>query len=137
MMLEEELSKRTFLTYAGAYSINRSDRESMFETLNFTSSLLENPENLVLMFPQGQIESMHKSPISFKTGVKRVIQQTKAPIQIVFSSALVDYFADRKPTVHLHLKNYPFAGKVNIQELKEAFLAHHEEAKKAQSQKVV
>ena len=52
MMLEEQLSGRSFLNKAGAFSIRKNAR-SLIESLDYAASLLESPENLLLMFPQG------------------------------------------------------------------------------------
>jgi hypothetical protein len=51
-MPEEQLATRMFLNKAGAFSIKPGSR-SAIESLNYASSLLYEPENLVVVFPQG------------------------------------------------------------------------------------
>lgn len=131
MMLEDQLSKNSFLRYAGAYSINRQGRK-IFESLNYTASLLENPENLVIIFPQGKIESMHAPYIRFEKGIKRIIDQYQKDIQILFSTALVDYCTHRKPTLHFYLKEYAYQPSYTLEDIEKAYNAHYQEALKSQ-----
>ena len=56
MMLERELIERIFFTRAGAFSINQGSRE-IIESLNYTNGILNNSNNLVVMYPQGQLGS--------------------------------------------------------------------------------
>ena len=72
-MLEEQLKKNWFFQYTGGYSIKKSTR-SVVESLNYTAELLENNKNLVLMFPQGKIQSMHRSEFVFEKGIERILK---------------------------------------------------------------
>ncbi|MGF1533527.1 MAG: lysophospholipid acyltransferase family protein [Bernardetiaceae bacterium] len=106
MMLEEELAKRRFLTYAGAFSVQKNSR-SIIQSLNFCAQLLRSPENLLLLFPQGKIESLQIPQLSFGKGVIRVLEQARAHTQVIYACALPDYFSDRKPHLRLYLKHIP------------------------------
>jgi hypothetical protein len=127
MMLEDQLSKNSFLRYAGAYSINRQGRK-ILESLSYTSRLLENPQNLVIIFPQGKIESMHAPFIHFEKGIKRILDQCPKKVQIVFSTALIDYCAHRKPTLQFYLKEYTYQPSYSLEEIEKAYNAHYQEA---------
>jgi hypothetical protein len=127
MMLENQLSKNSFLRYAGAYSINRQGRK-ILESLHYTSGLLENPQNLVIIFPQGKIESMHAPHIYFEKGIKRILEGCRKEVQIVFSTALVDYYAHRKPTLHFYLKEYAYQPSSTLEDIEEAYNAHYQDA---------
>ena len=131
MMLEDQLSKNSFLRYAGAYSINRQGRK-ILESLNYTSTLLENPDNLVIIFPQGKIESMHAPHIHFEKGIQRVIDQCRKEVQVVFSTALTDYCAHRKPTLHFYLKEYTYVPSCTLEEIEKAYNLHYQEALRRQ-----
>lgn len=109
MMLEEQLEGRMFLNKAGAYSIKRGSR-SMIESLNYTNELLTDPAHMVVMFPQGAIQSIHDQPQRFEKGWYRVIERLKTPVQFVFYHALVDYYSHRKPTLNISLYDYAYAG---------------------------
>jgi len=103
MMLEEQLRQRMFLNKAGAYSIQPKSR-SVIESLDYTVELLQNNKHLVVLYPQGEFQSMHSKEISFQPGIDRVFSALKDPVQIVFYIALPDYFSFRKPTLTVYLK---------------------------------
>lgn len=106
MMLEEELTQRMFLNKAGAYSIKKGTRD-VLESLHYTTMLLNNPENIVVMFPQGQIRSMHEYPVMFEKGVWHVIKKLNQEIKVVFQISLTDYFSSVKPYLRVYLKEVP------------------------------
>ncbi len=108
MMLEEQLEKHWYFQYSGGYSIKKKSR-NIIESLNYSIELLQQPENLVLMFPQGQIHSMHNDIVHFEKGVERIIQNVSPETQIIFVANLVDYFSDSKPNLYIYIK--PFLAK--------------------------
>jgi len=65
MMLEEQLRKHWYFNFTGGYSVRKSSR-SIIDTLNYTAELLEHSSNMVLLFPQGRITSMHNQEIKFE-----------------------------------------------------------------------
>ena len=58
--------------------------------------LLDNPANLVLVFPQGKLYSNHLKNISFEKGVMQMIHASQKKINIIFAATFIDYFAKRK-----------------------------------------
>jgi len=120
MMLERELSKRLFFTRAGAFSINHGSRE-VLESLNYTAQLLEDANNLVVMYPQGKLGSQHLWEVNFRKGVERVISSVNN-VQIVLSALLVDYYSHRRPTLTIALKEYN--GECTSHSLELAFNEH-------------
>lgn len=106
MMLEEQLKKHWYFNYTGGFSVKKSAR-SVLETIQYTAQLLADPANLVLMFPQGGIESMHKRELSFDRGVEKIIEKTRqSDIQIVFLVNSVDYFINKRPILYHYLTTY-------------------------------
>lgn len=132
MMLEEQLRKNSFLKTAGAYSIDKTNGRKSLESLNYSAELLENPNNLVLMFPQGQIESIYTQKPTFQSGVGRIVKQLNEPTKLVFCINLTDYHSNRKPTLRSYLSLYE--GKSEFEEIKLAFLDFHNECVKKQSE---
>ncbi len=116
MMLEEQLRDRMFLNKAGAYSLNKGHR-SMVETFSYTRELLSDPGNLVVMYPQGKIYSIHDQPYVFEKGWYRIIERMEHPVQMVFYYALVDYFSHRKPTMNIYVytHDYPYGGAARVE----------------------
>jgi hypothetical protein len=105
MMLENQLRKNWFFKYTGGYSINKNSK-SVIESLNYTAELLEKNKNMVLLFPQGEIESMHNNGFVFEKGIEKILQRTKNEIQIIFVANLVDYHSNVKPVLHAYLSDY-------------------------------
>ncbi len=104
MMLEEQLRKYWFFNYAGGFSVRKGSR-SIIETLHYTSALLKNSENLVLIFPQGEIQSMHNQHFVFEKGINRIFSDRNA-VQVIMVANLVDYFSQKKPSLHMYLAEY-------------------------------
>lgn len=106
MMLEEQLRHRMFLNKAGAYSIRKGDR-SVLESLQYTSALLGKKENLVVLYPQGEFESVYQQPVKFENGLKNIAAGVQNNFQLLFYVALVDYFSHRKPFLTIYLLEVP------------------------------
>lgn len=105
IMLESQLRKFWLLNYTGGFSINKKSK-SIIETLNYTTELLKDPKNMVLIFPQGEIQSMHNQNIHFEKGLERILKNKKNDVQIVFLVNLVDYFSNRKPGIYFYMQEY-------------------------------
>ncbi|MBB5396242.1 lysophospholipid acyltransferase family protein [Mucilaginibacter sp. AK015] len=131
MMQEDHLQKRMLLNLFGGFSINRSSRE-MIKSLQYAAGLLNHPENLVVVFPQGELISNHTTEIKVEKGIERLIKNIKGPCQIVYNCALIDYFESLKPSVYFHLFDCGVAGEVSFDELTAKINAFHQQALQAQ-----
>ena len=127
MMLEKELSQRQFMRQGGAFSIQPGSR-SMLESLQYTRKLLENPENLVLMYPQGKIHSIYDTEIEFAPGIERILKKTQGSVQVVFFAAFVEFLSQSKPTVFFRMQAYELPDSLAKGELAEAYQRYYEEA---------
>ena len=105
MMLEDQLRKFWFFNYTGGFSVNKNSK-SIIQTLKYTSELLTDTNNMVLIFPQGEIQSSHNQNIKFQKGIERVLNDTPNSIQVVFQVNLLDYFSSPKPGIYFYLKEY-------------------------------
>lgn len=105
MMLESQLRKFWFFNFTGGYSV-KNQSHSIIETLQYTCQLLSKPENAVLMFPQGKIQSMHQQTFHFEKGVEWILKHCEHPVQLVFVCNLVDYGSNPKPSLTLYTKEY-------------------------------
>jgi 1-acyl-sn-glycerol-3-phosphate acyltransferase len=104
MMLEDQLRKFWFFNYSGGYSVNKKSK-SVLESLNYTSELLTDSNNLILIFPQGEITTMHQQHINFENGMIRVLKN-KEKYQLIFQVNLVDYFSAKKPGIYIYIEEY-------------------------------
>ncbi|MDZ7774225.1 MAG: lysophospholipid acyltransferase family protein [Bacteroidales bacterium] len=129
MMLEEQLRKRMFLNKTGAFSVRKGHR-SLSESLAYAGQLLSEPENLLLMFPQGAIQPHHNTSFTFERGLEAILKKVAVPPQIVFTAALVEYFSHRKPQLDIFIKKYSYKQIPTTQELQEQYNLFFAEALK-------
>jgi len=101
MMLEEHLRKHWYFQYTGGFSIKKKSRD-MIESLTYTASLLKESGNLVLMFPQGKINSSYKNNVPFEKGIEFVLKLVSPETHVLFVANFVDYFSNSKPNVYIY-----------------------------------
>lgn len=135
MILEATGKKFSFLKYLGAYTVQKGSKD-IIASLNYTAELLADPNNLVLIFPQGTLYSNFTDDIVFQGGLAKVIKQAAGKFQTVFAATFVENMQYKKPTVTISLKiaenQY-----INMEALQRDFGTHYKSAKLAQSKNVV
>lgn len=127
MMQEDHLRKRMLFNLFGGFSIEKGSRE-MIKSLQYAAGLLNDPENLVVVFPQGELISNHATEIEIGIGIERLIKNIKGPCQVVYSCVLIDYFESLKPSAFIHLFDCGVAGEVPFEQLVKNINAHHKQA---------
>jgi 1-acyl-sn-glycerol-3-phosphate acyltransferase len=132
MVLEETLREVKFLPYMGSFSIQRNAK-SLLASLDYAAKLLDDPKNLVLIFPQGELYSSHVNSIAFEKGVGKIISLSKKKFQYVFAAILTDYFNFRKPSIKIALENWEAQEYSSLQVIKSAYNKHYEKSLKEQS----
>jgi 1-acyl-sn-glycerol-3-phosphate acyltransferase len=130
MMLEEQLLKHRFLSKCGAYSVQKKSK-GILESMKYTIELLNHKRNLVLVFPQGKIESIYTFPFTFEKGIEHIIRRCSQEIQIIFNVNLVDYFSKNKPELSIYFEEYEQKQPITIELLEQHF---NEFAKKCMTQ---
>lgn len=105
MMLESQLKKLRFFNYVGGYSVSKKSK-SIFETINYSRNLLADKRNFILLFPQGEIESIYNQSIKFEKGIERIVDGMQNKVQMIFLVNMVDYFSNPKPSLYMNLKSY-------------------------------
>lgn len=104
MMEESQLRKYWFFNHSGGFSVQKNTR-SIIETLNYSAELLSDCNNLVLLFPQGEIQSVYQQEISFGKGIERILHQC-GQVEVIFQVLMTDYFSHPKPGLYIYLKEY-------------------------------
>jgi len=125
MMLESQLKRNWFFHYAGGFPVRKNSR-SVLESIHYTAELLKDNRNLVLVFPQGKMQSMHCQRFEFQRGIEKILQLTD-PLkrQVVLMVCLLDYFANQKPVLSIYISEY--TGKATgYNELGEAYSRFYE-----------
>ncbi len=105
MMLEEELQKRLFLRNIGAFSVQRGQK-SVLESLQYAADLLQDPQNMLLLFPTGRLQSLYAGNFAFQKGIKRILINAPYNLQVVFSFILPEFGSNPKPALHTYLHAY-------------------------------
>lgn len=106
MILEEQLKKNKILSKVGAYSVDPGSR-SVIDSINYSVELLNDSNNVVVIYPQGKFSSFVAPDFEFKPGIEKILKKCP-PVQILLYTAFVDYFSNRKPTVYLYLGEIEF-----------------------------
>lgn len=132
MMREDQLLKFRFFNYTGAFSVNKKSRE-MVESLQYASSLLENSQNMLLIYPQGKIHSLYDADVVFEQGIERILHAKENKIHVVFSANLVDYFSQPKPSLFMYVGTYN--GAFSLPELQSAYRAFYNRCIKTQTER--
>jgi hypothetical protein len=135
LVTDEDYKKQWFLKYVGAFAAEGKGKD-VVETLLYAGQLLNNPNNLVLLFPQGKLYPGYVSSIAFEKGVMQVINASKKKFQIIFAANLMDY-SERKPKVKTCLGNWEAEEYMSLQLLKSEYNKHYDQAVKNQSKAAV
>ena len=133
MMQEDQLLRFQFFNKTGAFSINKNSRE-IIQSLHYAASILDDRENMLLMYPQGNIYSIYEDEFSFEQGIERILLEKKDKIQFVFSVNLVDYFSHSKPTLNIYIKTYK--GKFAKNEIEKSYNEFYKQTIAAQKQSI-
>lgn len=99
MMLEEQLSRYWYFSRLGCFSMNPANTPSVKETLKYTIELLRSPDNLVVLYPQGQIRSYDQRPLHLKPGIDFIVKRTKGPCVILPVGFKINYFDEKYPEI--------------------------------------
>jgi 1-acyl-sn-glycerol-3-phosphate acyltransferase len=106
MMLEKQLSSRKFLSQAGAFSI-KPGHCSTYSSIQYAIKILKCPDNILLMYPQGEIRSQADRPVHFKQGAEYLIKKAAPNVKMIV--VLTDYFSFRKPSLSMYIKNIDYS----------------------------
>lgn len=105
MILEEQLRKHPYFKYVGGFSVNKGSRD-VLETLRYMREILTHSRNMVLLFPQGKLQSLYIRDFVFEKGAAALLKRTGENIQVVMMATMVDYFSKVKPGLYIYLEEY-------------------------------
>ena len=135
MVREDTTIHLKHLKYGGAFSINKKSRD-MLESLDYAAELLNNPKNLVLIFPQGKLYSNFVNLINFEKGITKIIERAEGKFQLIFAFTFVQYFKHKKPSVTVYLKKEEYTGK-SFEEIRASYQQHYQQNKLQQTEIVI
>ncbi len=99
MMLEDQLKKYWFFKNVGAFSINQSNPVSIVRTLEYTREILENKENIVVLYPQGEIQSLLSEDIIIKPGLKILLEKNGSGKYVLPLALKIEYGKNKRPYI--------------------------------------
>ena len=135
MVREDTTLHLKYVRYGGAFSINKKSK-GMIESLDYAAKLLDDPQNLVLIFPQGKLYSNFVNEINFEKGIMKVIQKAEGKFQILFATIFIQYFKHKKQSVTVYLKKEEYRGK-SFEDFKNAYQMHYDYTKLQQTEIVI
>ncbi len=128
MVLKKQMQMNPWLKYFGCFSISPGT-SSVNESLDYAAELLSKPGNLLLMYPQGNLESNHARKIVLKKdGINYIIPQIKGDCQLIWSSNLIEYFESFKPSVYFHMLDCETNHDFDYNDLTSNINIHHQTA---------
>ena len=102
MSLKKQMQKNSWLKYIGSFSVDPK-RRSMKESFDYAAQILSEPGNVLLFYPQGNLESNHVRQINFEYGINEIIPNIKGNCQLIWSSNLMEYFESINPSLHYNM----------------------------------
>jgi 1-acyl-sn-glycerol-3-phosphate acyltransferase len=101
LMLESELKKRKFLTYLGMFGIGQNPRD-VKETADYIANLLKDSRNLVMICPQGAMESNHKIEPEWKLTFLDTPKRYNLNTNLICSFIFPEYLQFYKPSLYVY-----------------------------------
>lgn len=132
MVLEETMQKVGIFKYLGGFSVAKNSKQ-VLEALSFAAGLLNDGNNMVVIFPQGKLHSNFVDEIGFEKGVFRIAAQAKPDFQYVFAASFTENFEHKKPSVFCSLTVFHSNDFTTLEELRKAYQQHYMAAKTTQT----
>lgn len=132
MMLEEQLLRHPVLSRCGCFSVKKGSR-SLLETLDYCQEVLRSPGNMLLIFPQGAIQSMHLSVPGFGAGAGRLFERSGGTCDVLLNVNLTDYGSARRPGLNCYFRLLPGSELPDRQALRTAWERYYAACRERQS----
>jgi len=132
MVLEETMREVTFFRYLGGFSVTKNSRQ-VVESLQYAAELLSDPDNLVVIFPQGKLYSNFVESVTFEKGLLKITEMATADFQYLFAAAFTENFDHKKPSVNVGFKVMQ-QDEVLVNNLQKAYQQHYDQVKQRQTQ---
>ncbi|MEO8233027.1 MAG: lysophospholipid acyltransferase family protein [Ignavibacteriota bacterium] len=113
LMLEEQLKRFWFFKKLGCYSIDLNDNRKMITSLKYTLDLISNPENLIIIYPQGEIQPYEQRPIVIKEGVNYLSSKSSIDFQVLPVAFKIHHTNGRHPIIFARFGNLLSSKKIS------------------------
>lgn len=132
MILEETIIKNSFFRYLGAFSVAKGSKD-ILKTLKFAGGLLDDPKNLLLIFPQGKLYSNFTGQVVFEKGLEKLVNFSKKQFSYILAASFTEGFARPKPTAFIYLKKAEAANFASLADVQSAYHEHYLESRMVQT----
>jgi len=102
MSVKKQMLKKKYLQHLGSFSVDPG-RRSIRESFDYAGEILSEPGNLLLYYPQGELESMYIRHIRFDTGISEIIPRIQGKCQLIWCSTFIEYFENFQPTAYSYM----------------------------------
>ncbi len=127
MSLKKQMEMNWWLRYLGSFSIEPG-KYSVRETMAYAAEIMNEPGNLLLFFPQGNLESCHIRTILFQDGLSELVPKIKGKCQLLWSSNILEYFESIRPSVYFNMLDCGTSENFDFDKLQEDVNRHHKES---------
>ncbi|ASU33876.1 glycerol acyltransferase [Mucilaginibacter xinganensis] len=124
MSVKKQMEKNWWLKYCGSFSVEPGTR-SVKESLDYAAEILSSPGNILLYYPQGNLESQHIRHIEFKDGIYEIVKGIKGDCQLIWGSTVIEYYESTKPSANMSLLDCGTNHDFDFEALKQNVNAHH------------
>jgi 1-acyl-sn-glycerol-3-phosphate acyltransferase len=127
MSLKKQMLKNKWLQYIGSFSIDPGKR-SIKESFDYAAEVLSQPGNLLLFYPQGNLESQHITHIHFEAGLNEIVPRIQGKCQLIWTSNILEYFESGKPSLYFNLLDCDTNQEFDFKALQQQVNAYHKQA---------
>jgi len=124
MSVKKQMEKNWWLKYCGSFSVEPGKR-SVNESLDYAAEVLSTPGNILLYYPQGNLESQHIRHIEFKDGIYEIVTRLKVDCQLIWNSTVLEYYESTKPSAYMSLLDCGTNHDFDFEALKQNVNRHH------------
>jgi 1-acyl-sn-glycerol-3-phosphate acyltransferase len=135
MVIKETMQNVSFFKYMGAFSVTKNSRE-ILASLDYAAQLLNNPDNLVLIFPQGKLYSNFTEHIVFEKGLTKIMQGAAGKFQTILAATFMETLQYKKPSANIYLKR-DNENLTLFNKIEEAYQQHYNSSKLVQKDIVI
>ena len=136
MLLEATSKKEPMLKYGGAFSVSKGSK-SILQSIDYAAQLLKDPQNMVLIFPQGALYSNFVNDIKFEQGIIKIMQKASNKFQLLYAATFIENFQHKKPTANVYLTQPTNCTFEDIAALNADYQQHYNAARQLQTQIVI
>ena len=127
MSLKKQMEINWWLRYLGSFSVEPG-KLSVRESMAYAAEILDEPGNLLLFFPQGNLESCHIRTIEFQDGLAEIVPRIKGKCQLLWTSTIGEYFESIRPSVYFNMLDCGTNEEFNFDRLQQDVNRHHKKA---------